>query len=430
MNCPPSVPRVSCADREKGVCDDGSSRLTGALALGGLCLSAFFGIACIALGIFISRYQGTLGATVLPPGSWRESTLPPMYQVYKGVVTIMPGLSSLKTEMMSFGLDIMVTLCTESIGYVHSVALRSALASQSQLDYNTNLRLLPYLRVNSWIHPNGALCNAIMAFFLILAYASSSMVFTQLSAAVYNDGSTTWYSTAVFAEPLIVLGISLLLPVIISLLAIQTVTVLSWSFLPFHITKALLQAERIARIRGKCMANVVDVTSTLPRQKLSDRQPSAWESHPQIPIIVSMMWALALAFALAGVANFCTWMWFKDNGLTSVDTPAMSWALLPNRNSNATRYWQQVDPEKGYPHWARNLLIVTISQGFLTLGLHGCEVVVNVIRDEAQWRLATSTVGLRLRQNPLLSQLSNWPNVALLVAKPFLRGYYRFFLWV
>lgn len=181
-----------------------------------------------------------------------------MYQVYKGVVTILPGLNPYTQEMMSFALDIVVTLCTESIGYIHSVALRSALASESQLHYNTNLRLLPPLRVKSWIHPNGTLCNALMAFFLILSYSSSSMVFIRFQSTVSNDGSTTWYSTAVFAEPLIVLGTSLIIPGIISLLSIWKANVLTWSFSPFDTTKALLKGERIARIPGKCMTNVVD----------------------------------------------------------------------------------------------------------------------------------------------------------------------------
>lgn len=115
-------------------------------------------------------------------------------------------------------------------------------------------------------------------------------------------------------------------------------------------------------------------------------------------------------------------MWYEDHSTPGAGI--VSWALLPNANSNQTNFWQEVDPDKGYPYWARNLLIVAITQGFLTLGLHGCEVVINVIRDEAQWRLATSAVGMRLLRNPILSQLSNWPNVALLILKPLLREYF------
>lgn len=179
---------VSSSETKKVFRDSDGSRMFSALALGGLFLCALFGVTFLGLGICVSRYRRTLGPTALPPGPWRTSTLPAMYQSYKGVITILPGTNPHTAQIISFALDIMVTLCTESIGYVHSVALRSALAAESQLNYNTDLRLFPPLRFKSWFHPNGTLCNALVALGLIFAYTSSSMAFIQVQSVVYTDG--------------------------------------------------------------------------------------------------------------------------------------------------------------------------------------------------------------------------------------------------
>ncbi|KAG1858257.1 hypothetical protein C8R48DRAFT_267204 [Suillus tomentosus] len=64
-------------------------------------------------------------------------------------------------EILTLILDLIVTLCTESIGFVHGISLRSALASESRLRFSTNLRLLTAAR--GWYNPNGTLFNGISA---------------------------------------------------------------------------------------------------------------------------------------------------------------------------------------------------------------------------------------------------------------------------
>ncbi|KAJ8589229.1 hypothetical protein M405DRAFT_818360 [Rhizopogon salebrosus TDB-379] len=54
------------------------------------------------------------------------------------------------------------------------IALRCALASESRLRFNANLRLLTASR--EWRNPNGILLNGVMAVFRILSYASASLV--------------------------------------------------------------------------------------------------------------------------------------------------------------------------------------------------------------------------------------------------------------
>lgn len=419
-NARASVPFI---DLEKGLGSDNSHRreMLGTLALGVLSLSVLFGTVCIGLGIFISRYQGRMDAA-LPPGPWRTSTFDTVLQVYRGVYIILPGLISVNSEILSLVLDLVVTTCTESVGYVHSVGLRSALASEKQLHYNTNLRLYPPLRVNPWAHPNGTLCNVVMAICLITAYSSSSMVFIPVESFASSHGSDTWWSTVVFSEPLLILGTSLLVPVIISLLSIWKARVLTWSSSPFDTTKALLYAAHVVRIPGKCMTNVVDTASPVTRRKLNDRQPSAWEAHPSVPIILVMLWVLAAVFALCGGINYGIFRWFAKHDLPGPELNSWrAWALLPNDQSNKTAWSYYVSPTTGYPKWAITFAVTVMTQGFLTLILHCSEVIVNISRDEAQWREASSTSGLSLSKHPLISLISHWPNVALLIAKPFLR---------
>jgi hypothetical protein len=49
-----------------------------------------------------------------------------------------------------------------------------------------------------------------------------------------------------------------------------------------------------------------------------------------------------------------------------------------------------VDPENGYP-WLLWLAFIIAYK----VGLHCSEVIVNVVRDEANWRVATSKMGTR-----------------------------------
>ncbi|KAG1858247.1 hypothetical protein C8R48DRAFT_266816 [Suillus tomentosus] len=59
-------------------------------------------------------------------------------------------------------------------------------------------------------------------------------------------------------------------------------------------------------------------------------------------------------------------------------------------------------------------------QGLLTLGLHCSELIVNVIRDERQWRSATRSQGLRVATNPLKPIFTHPLCLILFIAKPFL----------
>jgi hypothetical protein len=112
--------------------------IAGSIALRGVCVSIVFSIICISLGIYISLYRHMIDEAVVPP-SWRNGPFKAVHAEFTGVIAILPAIDYGKTEILSLTLNLVVTLCTESIGFVHSVALKSALARKYRLHCNTNL---------------------------------------------------------------------------------------------------------------------------------------------------------------------------------------------------------------------------------------------------------------------------------------------------
>lgn len=125
----------------------------------GMACSGIFSCSCIIAGSVTLANHGVFGATMIyvaTVGFYNTTQL------------------DLPKEILALALNLIVTLCTESIGFVHNISLRSALASESRLRFNTNLRLLTAAR--GWCNPNGALLNSISAVLLIISYSSASFV--------------------------------------------------------------------------------------------------------------------------------------------------------------------------------------------------------------------------------------------------------------
>jgi hypothetical protein len=143
------------------------------IALRGLIMSLLFSISSIAVGVFIaiSKKHGFL-------------------KIIQHNAT--------ETELLSLVLNLIVTACTESIGFVHAQSLQYALASESRLHFNTNLHLVTAVCRKRWISPNGILLNTIMVILLIMSYVSSSLVFVSV-----------WGSTWILSPAAIMLGVVL-----------------------------------------------------------------------------------------------------------------------------------------------------------------------------------------------------------------------------
>jgi hypothetical protein len=310
---------------------------------------------------------------------------------------------------LSLTLNLVVTMCTESIGFVHSVALKSALARESRLDSNTNLRLLTAARGSSWVNPNGTIFNMIMATLLIISYVSSSLVFIPFQAEVVDVSLQQWWNTSIFAAPVLVLGIALLLQAIIAIAGICQTKMLTWSSSPLDTTAALLHVGQLTHRPGLCMHSVVDSTSYLGPLRPSELQPSAWQSHPSIKKIIIVLWCLVVVVTTTVLSA-------GNRGLNSL-------SILPNSRTRLIGYDTYVNPDLGYPaaSWIVMFIVFIVIQGSLTVGLHCSEVIANVVRDEVLWRKAATRSGTKPSNNPLLTVMGSWPNIGLLIAKPILR---------
>jgi hypothetical protein len=391
---------------------------SGLIALTGVFLSILFSIICISLGIYISQYRHTLDDVAIPP-SWRNTPFLGIHVSLAGVVAFLPSPTATKSEILSFIMNLIVTICTESIGFVHSVTLKSALAAESRLDCNTNLRLLTAASRNPWTNPNGAVFNVIMALLLIISYASSTLTFMPLYSLVSEDATQEWCSTSVYAVPVLMLGFSLFLQAIIAITGVIQARVLTWSSAPLETTAALLHHGLLTPISGRCMHDVLHSASYLGPRLPSKRQPSAWQSHPNTKKIIIVLWCLSFAYGLWGGLVVLIWsqVFKQRNSNPGVD----SWAILPNLHSNAIAFGPSSG--RGIPPscWILVFGSFIVLQGSLTMGLHCSEVIADVVRDEGMWRRATTTAGAQPSKNALLMALQSWPNVVLLVAKPVLR---------
>ncbi|KAG8999815.1 hypothetical protein FRB94_005903 [Tulasnella sp. JGI-2019a] len=64
------------------------------------------------------------------------------------------------------------------------------------------------------------------------------------------------------------------------------------------------------------------------------------------------------------------------------------------------------------------ILLLGAIQSILTVGIHCCELITTLARDERVWRAASSVNGARPDGNPLKVVLGSWQSMGLLLAKP------------
>ncbi|KAG2153689.1 uncharacterized protein EDB93DRAFT_209325 [Suillus bovinus] len=364
-------------------------------ALVGVASSIIFSCLCIIAGTVTLIHHGISGVTLLNLVEVEEFSQ-----------------LMLQAEILTLILDLIVTLCTESIGFVHVISLRSALASEFRLRFNTNLRLLTAAR--GWYHPNGALLNGISAILLIISYSSASLVVC-LNNGVMSTMADIYYTVAIAGLPLLCLGIALLLQAMIALSGMRAVNILTWSSSPFDLTAALVHHTQLTGSTLRCMRRVSDLDTHAGPARPPETQPSAWHAHPSIRKVVICLWFTAAA--CAGWAALVMYIWDHFGGFYSLPLTLQTWSFLVTKQSNRIVYNM---PGVGLEGWILLFVNIVAVQGPLTLGLHCSELIVNVIRDERQWRCATKSKGLRAVANPLEPVFSHPISLILLIAKPFL----------
>ena len=325
-------------------------------------------------------------------------------------VVVVSLRNSWEKELLCLGLNLMVTACTEATGFVHGIALRSALASQRRLRFNTNLRLLS--AASGWFNPNGTSWNIVMAILLIVSYSSSLLVTLSVDLESSSGVTDAGFAICVSEVPLIVLGVALLLQAIIALASVRSADILTWSSSPFDITAALVHHAQILPESGQCMHGVGNNGRRGPVAP-SPKQSSAWRAHQSVRRVIVTLWVLVVICIVWGVII----VHLSDRSMSHA---LRSWSFFPQVQSHVIAY---SIPLTGGVYWYWVLYYVNMAaiQGPLTLALHCSELVVNVIRDERVWRKATTKKGTTISSHPLALVFGSPLNVGLLVSKPLLR---------
>ncbi|KAF7974732.1 hypothetical protein HWV62_11407 [Athelia sp. TMB] len=377
-----------------------------ALAVFGLILSIIAGVACIVGGFYTS-----LKATHNPDPA------PSTYNIGWTMSN-----HSIERELIGLVVNILVAICTEAIGFVHCVALRSTLAIEGRLTFTTNLRLLTAARGN---FGNGTVMNVIMAVLLVASYASSSMIFPRDTWDADADQQKEQPSLAIWPIPLIVLGAVLLLQAIIAITGVLTspTGIQTWSSSQFDLTAAAIRDHNtpIEYHPGRCMMSVRDRRSAPTPLLPSRNQPSPWNSHPRVQKVMWFTWMFAPAYIIGGAVIVQLTRSSLYKGL--------SWGFLPGANTYTYVWYPTTSGTTSAIGIILAFIIVIAAQSPLTMGLHGCEIITNIVRDEKAWRRASGTgapmsSGIGTTIEDLLSHpgagfAAWWPTVALLIVKPF-----------
>ncbi|KAG2144242.1 hypothetical protein DEU56DRAFT_236089 [Suillus clintonianus] len=378
-------------------------------ALVGVACSSIFSCSCIVVGIVTLANQGVSGLLPVANLVFFEN-LDQLAQM------------NMQAEIVSLILNSIVMLCTESIGFVHGISLRSALASESRLRFNTNLRLLTAAR--GWYNPNGALLNGVSAILLIVSYSSTSLLVCLNYQPVPTSIPTEWNlgtGLAIAGLPLLFLGVALLLQVVIALSGMRAVKILTWSSSPFDLTAALVHHTQCTPVAFRCMRCVSDLDADGGPANPSDTQPSAWHAHPSIKKVVISLWGIVVA--CAGWAALVMYIWHKYAGTNQASPSALTtqtWSFLPHASFEGSNFILYKMPGANIQGWILLFVSMAVVQGPLTLGLHCSELIANVIRDERQWRYATGRKGLKTATNPLKLILCHPICLIIFIAKPFL----------
>ncbi|KIJ52963.1 hypothetical protein M422DRAFT_775997 [Sphaerobolus stellatus SS14] len=448
-----------------------TSRISAFVGLG---VSILFGLFCFVSGIAIVASKIDPYPIILPsswPGGYpTENILPVMAAIFPDA-----GHRVILPELIRFAFTTMNTICTDAIGFVHATTQRSTLAlttvspvayktsigrEKTALHFNTNLRFftVPKSRDIGFFHPNGSFLNLVMALLLILSYAAVSLSVLQFTAVVSTypeDGSrpidcdntvtdAAWKSICIFAAPLLILGTCILLKAAIVIAGLCRTRILSWSSSPLDTTAAVIVSGQVSPMSGRCMYSVLDNTSpkirhsqnkSVPPKKPSSTQPSAWQSHRDIRRIVKVLWVLVVSCGAWGGIIVRTWHSASNARPPNVSNKFLpgldSWSFIPTDKSNALVFGPSCGPlSEPIPatSWVICFIVLIVIQGALTMALHCCELIINVLRDENTWRKATTKEGTKPTINPIKAVVAFWPSVALQVAKPILHWMFGFCL--
>ena len=316
-------------------------------------------------------------------------------------------------EIIPLVFNLVVSVSTDALSYAHSVSLRWALYREGRLRYNSNLRLLTRSR-RCWL--NGWPVNVVSALCLITSHtgANQTLDLTHLRDTAYT----------VSANPLalLMLGIGFIGQTVIAALCLRQAKELVWSWSPDAMNTALAQLTEGALIRrpGRGMMSVVD--RNLPAQPMAPRrtQPPMARSYKTTRMVPRILIVVLLFMVVVATALYI---------------PTAMQVHVADRNNDGRRLSlfmsyetrarvRKVTLSSVSPQFVKMSMfgIGAIVQAIVTMTLHLVELVVNVSRDEAQWRACATSRGrvksVAFASHALYSAVTSWSWWVLFLLKP------------
>jgi hypothetical protein len=316
-------------------------------------------------------------------------------------------------EFLAFVINIVLTLCSDGLAYVHSISLRWALIKEKRLEFNTNIRLF---RSSQQSFPNGKTANFFSAIFLILGYAGTSQLFLiRTSDCSYAPGQIEvsgvdlteyGYFTGLsilgfYVNPvaLIVIGISLAGQIIIATLCLLTNLrgIPTWTANPINTTLAALKNSVVEYHRGKCLQPTTrERQDTTVQVSALAREPSAsnalssvcWYICDYLWILSCISMAVTITCAVKRDEEFAfSWTTDPKVGPVRFEVPTVKtnsdiFLLFPPQPND---YGKSISLPTMF---FLGILFAFAVQGLHAIGMHLGEFIVNLSRDEHIWRQA------------------------------------------
>lgn len=352
--------------------------------------------------------------------------------------TILGSLSSISTsgqEVLALAVNLVLTLSTDGMMFVHSVSLRWALYREERLEYNTNIRLFTSSKK---FGPNKWYINVVALSCLVISYASSSVLLLSNQAELGSFGDTTHPPMMANATALVALGLGLAGQTIVATWCLLSSSKLipTWSSNPLNTASAAMQMGNLSHRPGRCMLSVHQrhvSTQVYPAK----RQASMFQVLRTVRYILALLWTLAVlaiawpvaiaidsmsigkASAVGQNVEPSCWRfgfdWNRDYSACSRNDVTLSLSPYANdHNPNSATFSYGAEA-------VLCVLFVCLIQASQTIALHCLELLVNLSRDEGVWRQAYGETkeapGTQLATNPFRAAVSSWENIVLFIAK-------------
>ena len=349
-----------------------------------------------------------------------------------GVVCIIAGLAGRRQDrstyqsgvfkaLMPLGLNLLVAVCTESLGYIHSRTQQWALWREHRLEFNSNIRLFTFTQ-RSWA--NGVTLSTIYLLALAMSYTATSAIILSSD----SDGEDGKVQLSFSRAGPTSLGVALLIQVLICVVGLQATSILTWSSHPL-INAAVVckQASMVDNWHTLQTSHHYRVLEAPSSKACSTRRPSAFKFHGSVRTMLVVL--LITLFILIIWMSIVLW-----NALTTGS--GSSWSLLPHRGDGSLfdspwvllYFFKQISgPETRV--FAQMVLALVI-QLSVTVGLHISELAVLLSRDEDVWRAAGTSAGTNLRVSSLSMVFGSGKSVSLLFLKPVIHWMYGLAMYI